>query len=385
MSGKLLSLPPFLFLKVIAREVFMKKIITGILLLTFTSFLIAGCSDKKTDSNTTGKQEKLVKEPYSERQFLMGTYVQVKIYNEGKEDVLKKAFDRIGVLDREITVNEKGSEVDEINEQAGIKPVKVSSDVYDLIKAAVNYTEDSNGGFDLAIGPITQLWHIGFDDARKPEQSEIDQELKKVDYKKVVLNDKDQTVYLEEKGMSLDLGAIAKGYITDEVVDVLKENGVTSAIVDLGGNVYVLGDNPRSDSGKWKIGIQDPNEARNTVVGTVEEKNKSLVTSGIYERYLKVGDNVFHHLFNAKTGYPFDNEIAGVTIVSDTSIAGDALSTAVFSKGVKEGMAYVDSLDGVDAIFITKDDSIYISKGLQGNFKLNKESPYKLKDIKELK
>lgn len=385
MSGKLLSLPPFLFLKVIAREVFMKKIITGILLLTFTSFLIAGCSDKKTDSNTTGKQEKLVKEPYSERQFLMGTYVQVKIYNEGKEDVLKKAFDRIGVLDREITVNEKGSEVDEINEQAGIKPVKVSSDVYELIKAAVNYTEDSNGGFDLAIGPITQLWHIGFDDARKPEQSEIDQELKKVDYKKVVLNDKDQTVYLEEKGMSLDLGAIAKGYITDEVVDVLKENGVTSAIVDLGGNVYVLGDNPRSDSGKWKIGIQDPNEARNTVVGTVEEKNKSLVTSGIYERYLKVGDNVFHHLFNAKTGYPFDNEIAGVTIVSDTSIAGDALSTAVFSKGVKEGMAYVDSLDGVDAIFITKDDSIYISKGLQGNFKLNKESPYKLKDIKELK
>ncbi|APB30388.1 FAD:protein FMN transferase [Vagococcus teuberi] len=362
-----------------------KKITTAMLLLTFTSFLIAGCSSKKTDSNTTTKQEKLVKEPYSERQFLMGTYVQVKIYNEGKEEVLKKAFDRIGVLDREITVNEKGSEVDEINDQAGIKPVKVSSDVYDLIKAAVNYTEDSNGGFDLAIGPITQLWHIGFDDARKPEQSEIDQELKKVDYKKVVLNDKDQTVYLEEKGMSLDLGAIAKGYITDEVVDVLKENGVTSAIVDLGGNVYVLGDNPRSDSGKWKIGIQDPNEARNTVVGTVEEKNKSLVTSGIYERYLKVGDNVFHHLFNAKTGYPFDNEIAGVTIVSDTSIAGDALSTAVFSKGVKEGMAYVDSLDGVDAIFITKDDSIYISKGLQGNFKLNKESPYKLKDIKELK
>lgn len=362
-----------------------KKITTGMVLLTLTSFLIAGCSDKKTTSDTTTKQEKLVKEPYSERQFLMGTYVQVKIYNQGKEDVLKKAFDRIGVLDREITVNEKGSEVDEINDQAGVKPVKVSSDVYDLIKAAVDYTEDSNGGFDLAIGPITQLWHIGFDDARKPEQSEIDQELKKVDYKRIVLNDKEQTVYLEEKGMSLDLGAIAKGYITDEVVNVLKENGVTSAIVDLGGNVYVLGDNPKSESGNWKVGIQDPNEARNTVVGTVEEKNKSLVTSGIYERYLKVGDDVYHHLFNSKTGYPFDNDIAGVTIVSDTSIAGDALSTAVFSKGVKDGMAYVDSMDGVDAIFITKDDSIYISKGLKNNFKLNEESPYKLKDINELK
>lgn len=362
-----------------------RKLTTSILFLALTSLLVAGCSDKKTEKSTDTKQEKLVKEPYSERQFLMGTYVQVKIYNKGKEDVLKKAFDRIGVLDREITVNEKGSEVDDINEQAGIKPVKVSSDVYELIKSALNYTKDSNGGFDLAIGPITQLWHIGFDDARKPEQSEINQELKKVDYKKVVLNDKEQTVYLEEKGMSLDLGAIAKGYITDEVVDVLKENGVTSAIVDLGGNVYVLGDNPKSESGNWKVGIQDPNEARNTVVGTVEEKNKSLVTSGIYERYLKVGDDVYHHLFNSKTGYPFDNDIAGVTIVSDTSIAGDALSTAVFSKGVKEGMDYVDSLDGVDAIFITKEDDIYISKGLQGNFKLNEDSPYKVKDIKELK
>lgn len=362
-----------------------KKITTSILLLALTSILVAGCSDKKSETKTSTKQETIIKEPYSERQFLMGTYVQVKIYNEGKKDVLKKAFDRIGELDRKITVNEQGSEVDEINEQAGIKPVKVSDDVYNLIKAAVHYSEDSGGGFDLAIGPITQLWHIGFDDARKPEQSEIDQELKKVNYKKVKLNDKEKTVYLEEKGMSLDLGAIAKGYITDEVVKVLKDNGVTSAIVDLGGNVYVLGDNPKSDSGKWKVGIQDPNESRNTVVGTVQEKNKSLVTSGIYERYLKVGDEVYHHLFNSKTGYPFDNDIAGVTIVSDTSIAGDALSTAVFSKGVKDGMSYVDSLDGVDAVFITKEDDIYISKGLKDNFVLNKESPYKIKDIKDLK
>lgn len=362
-----------------------KKIITSIVLLAVTSTIVAGCSSKKDETKHSAKQEQLIKEPYSERQFLMGTYVQVKIYNEGKKDVLKKAFDRIGDLDRKITVNEKGSEVDEINAQAGIKPVKVSDDVYQLIQAAKHYSEDSNGGFDLAIGPITQLWHIGFDDARKPEQHEIDQELSKVNYKKVQLNDKEKTVYLEEKGMSLDLGAIAKGYITDEVVKVLKDNGVTSAIVDLGGNVFVLGDNPKSSSGNWKVGIQDPNEARNTVVGTVEEKNKSLVTSGIYERYLKVGDEVYHHLFNAKTGYPFDNDIAGVTIVSDTSIAGDALSTAVFSKGVKDGMAYVDTLDGVDAIFITKEDDIYVSKGLKDNFVLNEDSPYKVKNIKDLK
>ncbi|MBO0471443.1 FAD:protein FMN transferase [Enterococcus sp. DIV0242_7C1] len=348
-------------------------ILTGLFLI-----VLAGCGSKEETA-------KINKEPYSDQQSLLGTYVQVRIYDDGKKDVLDKAFARVKELGDKITVNEKGSEIDAINEQAGIKPVKVSDDVYPLIKRAYEYSEDSSGGFDMAIGPITQLWHIGFDDARKPSQEEIDQALKLVDYHKVKLNDEDQTVYLEEKGMQLDLGAIAKGYITDEVVKVLKDNGVTTAIVDLGGNVFVLGHSPRGKDMDWNVGIQDPNKARNTVVGTVQESNKTLVTSGIYERYLKVDGDTYHHLFDPKTGYPFDNDIAGVTVITKKSIDGDGLSTAVFSMGVKKGLEYAESLKDVDVIFVTKEDKVYVSKDIEKVFELGKDSGYTMGDRKDLK
>lgn len=348
-------------------------------LLFVLVLVIAGCSDKQKE------ESKVNKDPYSKQELLLGTYVQIRIYDDGKEEVLDKAFDRIKELGDKITVNEEGSEIDAVNEKAGIEPVKVSDDVYTLLKKAYEYSQDSNGGFDMAIGPITQLWHIGFDDARKPSQEEIDQALKLVDYHKVVLNDDEKTAYLEEKGMELDLGAIAKGYITDEVVKVLEDNGVTTAIIDLGGNVYVLGHSPRGEDEDWNVGIQDPNKARNTVIGTVKERDKTLVTSGIYERYLKVNGETYHHLFDPKTGYPFDNDIAGVTIITNKSIDGDGLSTAVFSMGVKKGLEYVEGLKDVDAIFVTKEDKVYVSKDIAETFVLGEDSGYTMGDRSELK
>ena len=359
----------------------MKKrtsIVIGSMLLVL--FVIAGCN-KKSAVDTP----KINKEPYSDQQTLIGTYVQIRIYDDGKEAVLKKSFDKVKDLGDRITVNEKGSEIDEINDQAGIKPVKVSNDVYELIKRAAEYSADSDGGFDMAIGPVTQLWHIGFPDAKKPSQAEIDKALKLVNYKKVQLNDKEKTVYLEEKGMALDLGAIAKGFITDEVVKVLEENDVRTAIVDLGGNIYVLGNSPREKGADWNVGIQDPNKARNTVIGKIKESNKTLVTSGIYERYLEVDGQKYHHLFDPNTGYPFDNDIAGVTIITDQSIDGDGLSTAVFSMGVKKGLEYVEDLENVEVIFVTKDDNVYVSKGIEKTFELDKDSGYTMGNRDNLK
>lgn len=346
----------------------------------FCLIVLSGCNDKVK----TG-EPKINKEPYSDQQTLLGTYVQIRIYDDGKEEVLEKAFDRVKELGDKITVNEKGSEIDEINDQAGIKPVKVSDDVYPLLKRAYEYSEDSSGGFDMAIGPITQLWHIGFDDARKPSQAEIDQALKLVDYHKVKLDDAEQTAFLEEKGMALDLGAIAKGYITDEVVKVLQENGVTTAIVDLGGNVFVLGKSPRGENADWTVGIQDPNKARNSIIGKIKESNKTLVTSGIYERYLEVDGQTYHHLFDPETGYPFDNDIAGVTVVTNKSIDGDGLSTAVFAMGVKKGLEYAEGLKDVDVIFITKEDKVYVSKDIEGTFELDKDSGYTMGNRQDLK
>ncbi|MGX6962087.1 FAD:protein FMN transferase [Vagococcus xieshaowenii] len=355
-----------------------KKVLV-MLTLAIGLLVTVGCSSKNSSSDTSSN--KINKEAYSEQQYLMGTYVRVQIYDDGKEAVLKKAFDRVKELADIVTVNEpdaENSEVEEINRQAGIKPVKVREDVYNLIEKAFDYTADSAGGFDFTIGPITSLWRIGFDDARKPSQAEIDEKLKLVDYHDVALNKEEQTVYLKKKGMQLDLGAIAKGFITDEVVEVLKENGVTTGIVDLGGNVFVLGKSPNKKNGEWTVGIQDPDKERNQIVGSTTASNRSLVTSGIYERFLEVDGVKYHHLFDATTGYPFDNEIAGVSIISDKSVDGDGLSTVVFSMGLEKGLDYVNSRPDIDAVFITKEHKVYISDGLKDNFKMNLDSGYEL-------
>lgn len=357
------------------------------IMISLTALMLVGCrttpTTKEADSNTTTSQ-KVNKEPYSEQQFLMGTYVRVKIFDEGKKEVLDDAFARVKELADKTTVNEPDadkSEVAEINRQAGVQPVKVSEDVFRLIEKAYQYSEEADQGFDLSIGPITQLWHIGFDDARKPSQAEIDEALALVRHEDVQLDKKNQTVYLTKPGMSLDLGSIAKGFIADEVVDVLKEHGVTTAIVDLGGNVVVVGTSPKKEGQPWTVGIQDPNQSRNKVVGTVPAQDQSLVTSGIYERVLEVDGKTYHHLFDPTTGYPFENHIAGVTIISKKSVDGDGLSTAIFSMGLEEGMDYIESMKDVEALFITTDDEIYMSSGLKDTFKLNEESGYTVKKL----
>lgn len=370
------------------RKKMRKKLLFSLITLGISFMVLTGCSNSANKTTTeSSAATKILKDPYSDEQFLLGTYVRIRVYDEGKESALKPAFDRVKELGDKITINQKGSEIDEVNEQAGIKPVKVSDDVYTLVKRAYEYSQDSQGGFDMAIGAITQLWRIGFDDARKPSQEEIDQALKLVDYHKIELNDKEKTVYLKEKGMIIDLGAIAKGYITDEVVKVLKKQGVTTAIVDLGGNVYVLGHSPRGENQDWTVGIQDPNMARGSVLGSIKERNKTLVTSGIYERYLEVDGKKYHHLFDPKTGYPFDNDIASVTIITDKSIDGDGLSTAVFSMGVKKGLEYVESElnKGTEAIFVTKDDKVYVTDPIKDTFKLSEDSHYTMGDRSELK
>ena len=316
----------------------------------------------------------LVSDPYSRTEFMMGTVVNVKIYNEGKEEVLTAVFDRMEELAGKITVDEPGSEVEAINQQAGIAPVAVSEDVYELLEAAYAYSEETRGSFDMTIGPLTELWHIGFDDARKPEQTEIDEALTLVDYRQVEFDEANQTVYLPKQGMRLDLGAIAKGYITDEVVKVLKEHEVDTAIVDLGGNVFVLGHSPRAENADWNVGVQDPFETRGEILGSIPVSNQTIVTSGIYERFLEVDGMQYHHLMDPETGYPFDNEIAGVSIISEKSIDGDGLSTAAFSDGLEAGLDYIEQIEGVEAIFVTKDRNVYVTDGLKKGFHLNNDT-----------
>lgn len=339
----------------------MKKVIVMLLLVLI---FMSGCGEKVPEGLTDS--------PYTETKFMVGTVVTLKVYDVGKEDVLEVAFDEIESLGALLTMHEAGSETEEINKHAGSKPVKVSDHTYQLIDIAIQHAKLSNGMFDISIGPLTSLWNIGFPDARKPEQSEIDAVLPLINYELIELNPDQQTVFLKEKGMKIDLGGIAKGYIADEVVKIFKEHGVTTAVIDLGGNVIVMGKNIKDKP--WTVGVQNPFLSRGESIGSIQVVDKSIVTSGIYERVLEVDNDQYHHLLSPKDGYPFMNGLAGVSIISDLSVDGDALSTAAFAKGVQEGLKLIEEYENADAIFVDINKKVYTTSGLKGKFKLTNEN-----------
>ena len=333
------------------------KILTISLLLIFSLAILGGCSK---DNKAT--------EPLSRSEVLMGTVVTVSLYDSNDEAILDKVFNKVKDLESILSINENGTLVDEINEEAGIKPVKVDDDTYNIVKKGIEYSNLSNGLFDISVGPIVKLWNIGLPEARVPSQEEIDEKLPLIEYSDIEIDDTNKTIFLKRKGMMIDLGGIAKGYTADVISNILTEEGVKSAIINLGGNVFAHGSKVNGDD--WKIGIQNPFTERGGIIGTITTSNKSVVTSGIYERYIEQDGVKYHHILSPFTGYPYDNEIAGITIVSDKSVDGDALSTSVFAMGVEKGMEFVNTLDGIDAIFITKDYKVYITDGLKSIFTL---------------
>lgn len=334
----------------------LKKYIASALIMLSTISLFSGCSN-----NT-------LKEPLTRTELFMGTVITITLYDQGSDKVLDKAFDRVREIEELVSINDGETQLTDVNKNAGIKPVSVSEDTYDMVKVGLDYSEKSSGSFDIAVGPLVKLWSIGLPEAKVPTSEEIVQVLDDVDYKKVKLNDDEKTIFLEKEGMMLDLGAVAKGYTADEIVEVLEEEGVNSAIVDLGGNIFALGS--KKDNANWKIGVQNPLSDRGETLGVIEVVDKSIVTSGVYERFIEKDGVKYHHILNPKTGYPYENEIAGVSIISDKSIDGDCLSTLIFSLGVEKGLEFVNSMDGVEAIFVTKDKKVYLTTGMKDNFKI---------------
>lgn len=346
--------------------------------LAISSVLVACQPQQQADTVSSASiktAREILKSPVKKTDFLLGTAVALSVYHPNTEELITQALDMVKDLEKRITVNASGSEVDAINEAAGDHAVQVSEDVYELIKQGLKYSQEFDGSFDITVGPLTSLWRIGFPDARKPSQAEIDAALPLVNYKNVEIDDATHSVFLKEKGMLLDLGGIAKGFIADQIWKLFSKEGVTTAIIDLGGNIVVMGGSPARDGVAWNVGLQDPFESRGTTFGTILEKEKTIVTSGIYERYLEVDGQTYHHILNPKTGYPFDNEIAGVSVIVSSSTRGDALSTSMFSVGVAEGLKYVNAHDDIDAIFVTRDKKVYVSDSIKDSFKLT-ESTY---------
>lgn len=327
---------------------------TCFVLLLSISILLVACKD-----NT---------KPVEKETYMMGTIINLKVYGKNAENATEKAIKRVEEIENKMSVNIEDSEISKLNSKAGVSAEKLSADTYSVIEKAVKYSKLTEGAFDPTIEPIVKLWGIGTDAERVPSDVEINEKLKLVDYKDIILNDKDSTAKLKRISQAVDLGAIAKGYTADEIKGILLENKISSAIINLGGNIYAMGH--KVDGTDWNIGIQNPLDTRGEYLGTVSVSDKSVVTSGNYERFFMVGAKRYHHIFNPKNGYPSENGIISTTIISDASIDGDVLSTSTYILGLEKAEKLVESIDGVEAIFVTDDKKIYVTSGIKDSFNL---------------
>ncbi|MBK5201164.1 MAG: FAD:protein FMN transferase [Spirochaetaceae bacterium] len=309
--------------------------------------------------------EETKKSVESQSRLLLGTSCKITIYDYPTEQAFSQSFERIEDIENKMSIRIPSSEVSLINKNAGINPVVVSDDTFKVIKEAIEVADLSNGAFDPTVGPLVSAWNIGSDDARVPPQEEIDSLLPLIGYKMVTLNEKKKSVYLEKKGMMIDLGGIAKGYAADEVAKILSSNNIEKAIINLGGNVLTIG--TRVDGTKWRIGVQNPEEKRGGYVMIVHLEDLALVTSGPYERFFKVDGVTYHHILDTTTGYPVVTNLTSASIIASNSFIADALSTAIYSLGLEKGLALINSIDNVEAVFIDNNNNIYVSKGFKDN------------------
>lgn len=297
--------------------------------------------------------------PLSRTDFALDTTVTVTLYGTQEEALLGGCFDRIGQYERLFSRTWEGGDVWRIN-HAGGAPTEVSPATCELLRLALEMGEKSGGAFDVTIAPASSLWDFTAADPVVPSGEALAAAAARVDYRRVTADTQEGTVTLSGDGTAIDLGGIAKGYIADRLADYLAENGVDSALLDLGGNIYVLG---KKSGRPWRVGIRDPKDPQG-LAAMVEAENASVVTSGVYERAFTVDGVVYHHILDPATGKPVRNGLASVTIVSDKSADGDALSTACFVLGEDAGMRLVESLAGVEALFIREDGTLAASKGL---------------------
>lgn len=306
----------------------------------------------------TGCRRKI--EPVSKSDFLLDTFVTVTLYDKDDPEILNGCMDVCRSYENIFSKTIEKSEVYKLNHRpAEEKTATVSKDVAALLSRGLHYSQISDGAFDITVEPLSSLWDFTSPDPVIPPKEEINQAVKKVDYKKLKLEG-NQLSFLSPD-TSMDFGAIAKGYIADRMKDYLTKQGVQSAIINLGGNVLCVGE--KTDGTPFKIGLQKPYADRNVTIETLNIRDMSVVSSGVYERhFVKDGVN-YHHILNPKEGYPYENGLVSVTILSKLSVDGDGLSTTCFSLGLNKGLEVIDSMDDVYGVFITDDYKIHYSKG----------------------
>ena len=285
----------------------------------------------------------------------MGSPILLKLFTHD-EALASRVFRLIKQYEDLLTVNRAHSQVMDINHAAGQHPVIVSRPVFELIRCAKATSLLKDSAFNLAIGPLVKRWKIGFRGDSVPPADDIAALLAITRPEDVILDEAQSSVFLARAGMEIDLGAIAKGYIADRVRDYLHKEGTERGLINLGGNIQTLG----SPEGGWSVGLKKP-FVSGALIGAMTVENRSVVTSGTYERFFEQNGKRYHHILDPRTGYPLDNALDSVTIVSKESIDGDIWTTLMYGMGIEKGCAVLRSRPDIEAIFVTKTKEVVIS------------------------
>lgn len=362
------------------------KLKKALLVCLLPAFVISGCGKTTTDeTENTTKQESAVEETAQEEQetgdteteseasgedtdketeaskdlFAMDTYMTLTAYGEHAQEAVDKAAERVEALDALLSTGNENSEIYQLNQNG---EATLSEEGGYLVERALELYKKTEGAFDIAIYPVMQAWGFPTQDYHVPDDDTLKEKLALADASKVNYDKDTRIIFFDQDGMEIDLGGIAKGYTSSQIMQIYQDCGVTSGLVNLGGNVQALG--CKTDGSKWRVAIQSPDDTEE-YLGILEIEDQAVITSGGYERYFEEDGVTYHHIIDPAIGYPADSGLISVTIVSDDGTLADGLSTSLFIMGEeKAAQFWRENSDEFEAIMETSDGELYVTEGI---------------------
>lgn len=362
------------------------KLKKALLVCLLPAFVIGGCGKTTTDeTENTTKQESAVEETVQDEQetgdteteseasgedadketeaskdlFAMDTYMTLTAYGEHAQEAVDKAAERVEALDALLSTGNENSEIYQLNQNG---EATLSEEGGYLVERALELYKKTEGAFDIAIYPVMQAWGFPTQDYHVPDDDTLKEKLALADASKVNYDKDTRKIFFDQDGMEIDLGGIAKGYTSSQIMQIYQDCGVTSGLVNLGGNVQALG--CKTDGSKWRVAIQSPDDTEE-YLGILEIEDQAVITSGGYERYFEEDGVTYHHIIDPTIGYPADSGLISVTIVSDDGTLADGLSTSLFIMGEeKAAQFWRENSDEFEAIMETSDGELYVTEGI---------------------
>ena len=362
------------------------KLKKALLVCLLPAFVIGGCGKTTTDeTENTTKQESAVEETVQDEQetgdteteseasgeaadketeaskdlFAMDTYMTLTAYGEHAQEAVDKAAERVEALDALLSTGNENSEIYQLNQNG---EATLSEEGGYLVERALELYKKTEVSFDIEIYPVMQAWGFPTQDYHVPDDDTLKEKLALADASKVNYDKDTRKIFFDQDGMEIDLGGIAKGYTSSQIMQIYQDCGVTSGLVNLGGNVQALG--CKTDGSKWRVAIQSPDDTEE-YLGILEIEDQAVITSGGYERYFEEDGVTYHHIIDPATGYPADSGLISVTIVSDDGTLADGLSTSLFIMGEeKAAQFWRENSDEFEAIMETSDGELYVTEGI---------------------